>query len=55
MIYEKTYFLYRLLSEKVIYYKHLRGGVRFIKGIPKLPSGKILRRVLREMAKIEND
>ncbi|KAF2880011.1 hypothetical protein ILUMI_27555, partial [Ignelater luminosus] len=29
--------------------KHLRGGVRFVKEISKNPSGKILRKVLREM------
>ncbi|XP_018574802.1 4-coumarate--CoA ligase 1-like [Anoplophora glabripennis] len=31
--------------------KHLRGGVIFISEIPKNPSGKILRRILREKAK----
>lgn len=31
--------------------KHLRGGVRFVEAIPKNPSGKILRRELRSMAK----
>jgi len=30
--------------------KHLHGGVRFIDEIPKNMTGKILRRVLREMA-----
>lgn len=29
--------------------KWLRGGVKFIEGIPKSPSGKILRRMLREL------
>jgi acyl-CoA synthetase (AMP-forming)/AMP-acid ligase II len=28
--------------------KRLRGGVRFVKEIPKSPSGKILRRILRD-------
>lgn len=29
-------------------YKHLKGGVEFVAEIPKNPSGKILRRQLRE-------
>lgn len=33
-------------------YKHLRGGVEFIDAIPKSPSGKILRRILREMERV---
>ncbi|KAJ7729656.1 phenylacetyl-CoA ligase [Mycena maculata] len=32
-------------------YKHLAGGVEFVESIPKTPSGKLLRRVLRERAK----
>lgn len=31
--------------------KHLKGGVRFVEAIPKNPSGKILRRELRLLAK----
>lgn len=31
--------------------KWLRGGVKFIKEIPKNPSGKILRRELRDLFK----
>ena len=31
-------------------YKWLTGGVEFVSEIPKLPSGKILRHELREMA-----
>jgi acyl-coenzyme A synthetase/AMP-(fatty) acid ligase len=34
-------------------YKKLTGGVEFVNAIPKNPSGKILKRVLREMAKKE--
>ena len=34
-------------------HKRLRGGVRFIDAIPKSPSGKILRRVLRDQLKKE--
>jgi len=38
---------------KMSYYKHLRGGVFFVDQIPKSPSGKILRRVLRERLAIQ--
>jgi acyl-CoA synthetase (AMP-forming)/AMP-acid ligase II len=34
-------------------YKKLEGGVKFVESIPKTPSGKILKRVLREQAKKE--
>ncbi|KAF9566127.1 phenylacetyl-CoA ligase [Agrocybe pediades] len=52
---EKTEELKRKLEKHVsdhkIQYKWLAGGVEFIDVIPKNPSGKILRRVLREHAK----
>ncbi|KAI0270029.1 amp dependent CoA ligase [Gloeopeniophorella convolvens] len=32
-------------------YKHLKGGIEFIDVIPKTPSGKLLRRVLRDQAR----
>ncbi|KAJ5112426.1 hypothetical protein N7532_000471 [Penicillium argentinense] len=35
------------LDSKVAHHKRLRGGVRFVDQIPKNPSGKILRRMLR--------
>ena len=41
------------VKERVVGYKQLRGGVRFVEQIPKNPSGKILRRVLRERASKE--
>ena len=39
------------VSEKVAPHKKLRGGVEFVESIPKNPSGKILRRQLREQEK----
>ncbi|KAF4447301.1 hypothetical protein F53441_9144 [Fusarium austroafricanum] len=41
------------LTNRVVKYKQLRGGVVFVNTIPKVPSGKILRKVLREQAKRE--
>jgi 4-coumarate--CoA ligase len=38
------------VAERVAYYKKLRGGVRFVDAIPKSQAGKILRRILKEMA-----
>ncbi|TFK30835.1 amp dependent CoA ligase [Coprinopsis marcescibilis] len=39
------------VSDAKVHYKKLAGGVEFIDSIPKNPSGKILRRILREKAK----
>jgi acyl-coenzyme A synthetase/AMP-(fatty) acid ligase len=39
----------RFVGEKVTSYKHVR-KVTFVDAIPKSPSGKILRRVLRDQA-----
>ena len=33
---------------QVVEYKQLKGGVKFIKEIPRSPSGKILRRLLKQ-------
>ncbi|KAJ3164227.1 hypothetical protein HDU88_005539 [Geranomyces variabilis] len=41
----------KFIEERVAQHKRLRGGVEFLPEIPKLASGKILRRVLREMDK----
>jgi acyl-CoA synthetase (AMP-forming)/AMP-acid ligase II len=46
----KTY-----VAEKLAKYKALNGGVVIVDAIPKLPSGKILKRVLREWAKEEKE
>ena len=42
------------ISKRVSPIKRLTGGVRFVDLIPKNPSGKILRKFLREMAKEES-
>ncbi|TVY54449.1 4-coumarate--CoA ligase-like 7 [Lachnellula cervina] len=41
------------LAERVSRYKRLSGGVVLVDAVPKNPSGKILRKVLRERAKQE--
>ncbi|KAF4954804.1 hypothetical protein FSARC_12021 [Fusarium sarcochroum] len=41
------------IANRVVKYKQLRGGVVFVDTIPKVPSGKILRKTLRERAKRE--
>ncbi|OTA90993.1 hypothetical protein M434DRAFT_33125 [Hypoxylon sp. CO27-5] len=38
------------LESRVVNYKWLRGGVKFVDAIPKNPSGKILRKELRDQA-----
>lgn len=44
------YFKYFYIG-KSSYAKRLHGGVRFIDEIPKNPTGKIMRRFLRDMMK----
>lgn len=39
------------VADNKVAYKHLAGGVEFVDSIPKTPSGKLLRRVLREKGK----
>lgn len=41
------------IAAKVAPHKRLRGGVYFIDVVPKSPSGKILRRVMRDKVKQE--
>ncbi|KAF8922125.1 amp dependent CoA ligase [Mucidula mucida] len=43
--------LLKHVSDSKVPYKWLAGGIEFIDAIPKNPSGKILRRVLREQAR----
>ncbi|KAI0391210.1 hypothetical protein F5Y17DRAFT_441625 [Xylariaceae sp. FL0594] len=42
------------LDARVAQHKRLRGGVRFVDEIPKNASGKLLRRVLKERARLED-
>lgn len=39
------------IAKRVSKHKQLRGGVSFIDEVPKLPSGKIVRKLMREWAK----
>ncbi|KAK4129573.1 acetyl-CoA synthetase-like protein [Parathielavia appendiculata] len=41
------------VAAQVAPHKKLRGGIRFVDQVPKSPSGKVLRRVMREQAKKE--
>lgn len=41
------------VGSRVSDYKRLRGGVRFVDAVPRSPAGKILRKVVREMRKRE--
>lgn len=41
--------LSRWVTDHKAPYKALRGGVEFVDAIPKSPSGKILRRLLRDL------
>lgn len=45
--------VHKYMKEKLASYKQLRGGILFVDTIPKTPSGKILKRILREQAKKE--
>ncbi|KAE8165141.1 hypothetical protein BDV40DRAFT_297732 [Aspergillus tamarii] len=44
--------IYQYVSDQVINYKRLRGGVRFVPAIPRNPSGKILRRELKKLDRV---
>jgi acyl-coenzyme A synthetase/AMP-(fatty) acid ligase len=43
--------LFQLVADNKVKYKHLAGGVVFVPLVPKNPSGKIMRRVLKEQVK----
>lgn len=43
----------KFMEGKLAKYKRLDGGVKFVDAIPRIPSGKILKRILREEAKRE--
>ncbi|XP_033755252.1 probable 4-coumarate--CoA ligase 1 [Pecten maximus] len=48
--------LIKLVNDQVSPFKRLRGGLEFVKEIPKLPSGKTLRRKMKEDTwKLERD
>ena len=40
--------IHEFVNVRVVEYKRLSGGIRFVESIPKSASGKILRRNLRE-------
>jgi acyl-coenzyme A synthetase/AMP-(fatty) acid ligase len=42
------------LAERVSKHKRLEGGVHFVDAIPKNPSGKIMRRQLRDKAALDD-
>ncbi|KAK4230546.1 hypothetical protein QBC38DRAFT_469021 [Podospora fimiseda] len=46
--------LINLVATKVAPHKKLRGGIRFVDQVPKSPSGKVLRRLMRDQAKKED-
>lgn len=43
----------KFMEKRLAQYKRLDGGVKFVEAIPKSPSGKILKRLLRDEAKRE--
>ncbi|KAK3310110.1 uncharacterized protein B0T15DRAFT_517435 [Chaetomium strumarium] len=49
----KVHELAEWVGAQVAPHKRLRGGIRFVDQVPKSPSGKVLRRVMREQAKKE--
>jgi 4-coumarate--CoA ligase len=52
---ESESMIVKWLGERVAGHKQLRGGVRWVDEVPKSASGKILRRVLKEWLKKEEE
>lgn len=51
---EITQAICKHVEDHKAHYKWLKGGVAFIDAVPKSPSGKILRRVLRDKEREES-
>jgi acyl-CoA synthetase (AMP-forming)/AMP-acid ligase II len=47
--------MHEWFNKRVAPHKKLRGGIRFVEVVPKSSAGKILRRVLVEQAKAEEE
>ena len=45
--------LQHFVSQKVAKHKRLTGGIKFIQEVPKFASGKIVRKVVKEWAKVD--
>lgn len=43
----------RMVASKVAGYKKLRGGIFFVDQLPRNPTGKLLRRELRNLARVK--
>lgn len=43
--------LQEFVAKKVAKHKRLTGGIKFIQEVPKFPSGKIVRKVIKEWAR----
>jgi acyl-coenzyme A synthetase/AMP-(fatty) acid ligase len=47
--------IHKHMKTKVATHKQLIGGIKFVDEVPKLPSGKIVRKVVKEWAKRDAD
>ncbi|KAL0088079.1 hypothetical protein J3Q64DRAFT_1846281 [Phycomyces blakesleeanus] len=52
---EKAKEIHAYVAENVTNHKYLRGGIRFVAQIPKSPTGKILRREVKDIVKKEQE
>ena len=41
--------IFKIVEKRLEDYKHLRGGVHFMKKLPRNPQGKIVRKRLRQL------